>query len=82
MQRLLSPTPPTKATWCTILCDLGLDLKTLPDNGEYIDAETIPSGLEAPTMQIRMSDLIQFGLLLDMAIVEVDELKRVVSKLL
>ena len=60
--------------------DLGLDLDKLPGTGELIDAETIPSALDAPPLQIRMSDLIQFGFLLQMTVVEANELKRVLSK--
>lgn len=79
-RQLFSAAPPTKATWCSLLCDMGLDLQRLPSTGEYIDAETIPAVLDAPPLQVRMSDLIRFGLLLEMNLVEVDEMKRSLSK--
>ncbi|KIM29081.1 hypothetical protein M408DRAFT_127901 [Serendipita vermifera MAFF 305830] len=78
-KRLFSTPPPTKATWCSLMCDLGLDLEKLPGTGELINAETIPSVLDAPPLHIRMSDLIQFGFLLEMTVVEANELKRVLS---
>jgi hypothetical protein len=78
-RRLFTPPPPTKATWCSLLCDLGLDLERLPGTGEMIDADTIPSALDAPALQVRMSDLIHFGLLLEMTLVRVDEYKRVIG---
>ncbi|KAG8862194.1 hypothetical protein FRC20_011317 [Serendipita sp. 405] len=78
-KRLFSATPPTKATWCSLICDLGLDLLTLRGTGEYVSADTISSVLDAPPMHIRMSDLIHFGLLLEMKLVEVDELKRILN---
>ncbi|KAG8812799.1 hypothetical protein FRC17_001813 [Serendipita sp. 399] len=78
-RRLFSATPPTKATWCSLICDLGLDLQTLRGTGEFVAADTIPSVLDAPPMHIRMSDLIHFGLLLEMKLVEVDELKRILN---
>jgi hypothetical protein len=78
-RQLFGASPPTKATWCSLLCDMGLDLQRLPSTGEFIDAETIPAVLDAPPLQVRMSDLIHFGLLLEMTLVEVDELKRVLS---
>ncbi|CAG7845912.1 SubName: Full=Uncharacterized protein {ECO:0000313/EMBL:CCA77964.1} [Serendipita indica DSM 11827] len=78
-KRLYSPTPPTKATWCALLCDLGLDLQKLSGTGEFIEADTIPSVLDAPPIHMRMSDLIHFGLLLEMKIVEADELKRILN---
>ncbi|CAG8622152.1 10344_t:CDS:2 [Acaulospora colombiana] len=49
-RRLFTPPPPTKATWCSLLCDLGLDLERLPGTGEMIDADTIPSVLDAPPL--------------------------------
>jgi hypothetical protein len=81
-KQLFSASPPTKATWCSLLCDMGLDLQRLPSTGELIDAETIPAVLDAPPLQVRMSDLIHFGLLLEMTLVEVDELKRLLSMLI
>lgn len=80
-KRLFNPPPPTKATWCSLLYDMGLDLEKLPGTGELIDAETIPSVLDAPPLQIRMSDLVHFGFLLEMTVVELNELKRVLSEL-
>jgi hypothetical protein len=79
-KRLFNAPPPTKATWCSLMYDLGLDLEKLPGTGELIDTETIPSVLDAPPLQIRMSDLIHFGFLLEMTVVEANELKRTLGE--
>ncbi|TFK50305.1 hypothetical protein OE88DRAFT_235379 [Heliocybe sulcata] len=68
-------TPPRKATWYNLMVDVGLDMDHLPSDG-YLDAETIPSSIDSPTMQIHLSDLIQFGVLMHMKIVSVDEYQR------
>lgn len=75
-----APPVPVKATWCNLMNDLGVDLHTwTSEEHVYFDAETIPSTLDAPSIQIHLSDLIAFGLLLDMTIVEVDSLTRTVT---
>lgn len=79
-KRLFNAPPPTKATWCSLMYNLGLDLDKLPGTGELIDSESIASVLDAPPLQIRMSDLIHFGFLLEMTVVEADELKRTLSE--
>lgn len=78
-KRLFPSSRPTKATWCSLLCDRGLDLKSPPTPGEYIDAETIPAVLDAAPLQIRMSNLIYVDILLEMTLVEVNEMKRVLD---
>lgn len=63
--------PPCKATWHNLLTDLGLHPHKLPST-DLLDADTIASALDAPTMSISMSELIILGFLLDMQITKFD----------
>jgi hypothetical protein len=69
---------PCRATWCNLLTDLGMDMLDL-SGGEYIDADTIPTALDTPTMYIQMSDLISFGFLLDMEVNKFEVRERFVD---
>ncbi|KAJ7090993.1 hypothetical protein C8R44DRAFT_990593 [Mycena epipterygia] len=56
------------ATWATLMADLvgnPLDLP-LSSTSSYTDADTIPSALDNPPMQIHFSDLISCGVVLGM----------------
>lgn len=71
---------PCKATWYNFMVDLGLDpCKMSPDPAVYIDAETIATALDAPVMFMQMSELILFGLLLDMEITKFSLKERVLD---
>ena len=72
---------PCKATWCNMLLDLGIDVLDISGKEpiEYMDADTIPSVLDTPTMYIQMSDLISFGFLLDMELSECNIHKRTIN---
>ncbi|KDQ50468.1 hypothetical protein JAAARDRAFT_585699 [Jaapia argillacea MUCL 33604] len=72
LAREYSPPVPCKASWCNLMNDIGVD-PALVESTDMLDADLIASSLDAPTMQIRLSDLIDLGLLLGMKIVEVDE---------
>ncbi|KAF9466854.1 hypothetical protein BDZ94DRAFT_1249945 [Collybia nuda] len=63
--------PPCKATWHNLMIDLGLHPHKLPGT-DLLDADTIASALDAPTMSMPMSELITFGFLLDMQITKFD----------
>ncbi|KDQ50460.1 hypothetical protein JAAARDRAFT_585454 [Jaapia argillacea MUCL 33604] len=78
MAREYLPSVPCKASWCNLMNDIGLDPEAVPST-EMLDADLIISSLDAPTMQIRLSDLIDFGLLLGMKVVEVDEDNHVLT---
>lgn len=69
---------PCKATWCNLMNDLGFDLRLAPGEG-MLDADVISSSLDAPTMEIRLSDVICCGFLLDMTVVTADPLSRIVA---
>ncbi|KAJ7486460.1 hypothetical protein FB451DRAFT_1362853 [Mycena latifolia] len=62
------------ATWAMLMAALvgnPLDLARLT-NISYVDADTIPSSLDNPTMPIHFSDLISCGVALDMQVIAVD----------
>lgn len=69
---------PCRASWCELTQDIGIDLDDLPSDA-YLDAGAIPSTLDAPYMEIRLSDLVRLGFLLNMEVMEVDEQKHVVN---
>ncbi|KDQ49214.1 hypothetical protein JAAARDRAFT_51853 [Jaapia argillacea MUCL 33604] len=61
-----------KVSWCNLMNDIGVDL-ALVQSTELINVDLIPSSLNAPPVQIHLSDLIDLGLLLGMKVVGVDE---------
>ncbi|RDB16585.1 hypothetical protein Hypma_002828 [Hypsizygus marmoreus] len=70
--------PPCKATWCNLMTDLGIDPVTLTCD-EYVDADTIATALDNPTMFIQISDLICFGFILDMEVAKFDIRERIID---
>lgn len=78
-RRWLRPRPLSRASYSMLISDLGFDLDFLsPKHLE--DAETIPASCNTPLMNIRMSDLILFGYLLDMRLLETEPTLRKIGK--
>ncbi|KAJ7130687.1 hypothetical protein C8R46DRAFT_1142097 [Mycena filopes] len=70
---------PVTATWMNLLVALvgnPLDLTQHISESSYLDADSIPSTSDNPTIYVQLSSLIQFGALLDMEIVGDPDLKR------
>lgn len=59
-----------RASWCNMMIDLGLNLKKVGSKTSMVNADTIPSTLDTPTMSIKFTDLILCGLLLGMTVSE------------
>jgi hypothetical protein len=78
MKKSQARVSPCKATWCNLMTDLGMDPLDL-EGDEYVDADTISTALETPTMYIQMSDVISFGFLLDMELSKFSVRERVVD---
>ena len=78
MEKSQARVSPCKATWCNLMTDLGVNPLDLYGD-EYVDADTIATALDTPTMYIHMSDVVSFGFLLDMELSKFSMRERVVD---
>lgn len=54
-----------KASWLNMMAELRVDITAFREV-RFMDADTIPTSLDAPTTLMKMSDVVSFGFLLDM----------------
>jgi hypothetical protein len=69
---------PCRASWCQLAEDIGLHLDDIPSD-DFLAAGAIPSALDAPLMEMRLSDLVRLGFLLDMEVMHIDERKHLLD---
>ena len=78
LERMYARPMPCRASWCQLAEDIGLHLDDIPSD-DFLDAGAIPSALDAPLMEMRLSDLVRLGFLLHMEVMNIDERKHLID---